>query len=197
MFNPRFITDFGDQAVILPFAAAIALIFLVSGWHRGALAWTVAVGATLGLMLLLKLGFLACGHLIPDVRLTSPSGHTAAAVVVYGGLAGIAMRAVTNNKYWLLACTLAVAILCAIVFGATRLRLGVHSMPEVLAGGMIGVGGALSSTVLAGVPSPAVRLSHVLVAGLAILTLMHGIHLPAEAAIRAAAFTFWPFSTCR
>lgn len=197
MLNPRFITDFGDQAVILPLATAIALIFLLSGWRRGALAWTVAVGATLGLMLLLKLVFLACGHLIPEAGLVSPSGHTAAAVVVYGGLAGIGMRSLTNNKYWLIACTLAVAILCAVVFGASRLRLGLHSMPEVLAGGMIGVGGAVSSTALAGVPSPAVRLTHVLAVGLAIVLLLHGLHLPAEAAIRSVAFTFWPFSACR
>jgi membrane-associated phospholipid phosphatase len=196
MFNPRFITDFGDQAVLLPLAAAVALIFLLSGWRRGAFAWTVAVGATLGTILLLKLAFLACGHLLPRSGLVSPSGHTAAAAVVYGGLAGIVMRSVTSNKYWLLACTLAVALLCAVVFGATRLRLGVHTMPEVMAGGMIGVGGAVSSTALAGIPSPAVRPSHVLGVGLVILLLLHGAHLPAEDAIRSAAFTFWPFSAC-
>ena len=64
----RFLTDFGDQAVILPLAATVALIFLISGWRRGALAWTVAVSATLGVVLLLKLAFLACGHLISDLR---------------------------------------------------------------------------------------------------------------------------------
>lgn len=201
MFDPHalidFITDFGDQAVILPLAAAIALIFLVSGWRRGAVAWTVAIGATLGLMLLLKLAFLACGHLIPGTGIVSPSGHTAAAAVVYGGLAGVAMRSVTNNKYWLIACTLAVAILCAVVFGVSRLKLGVHSPAEVLAGGMIGVGGAVSSTALAGAPSPKLRLWHVLAVGLSILILMHGAHLPAEDTIKSIAFTFWPFSACR
>ncbi|WIM14301.1 MAG: hypothetical protein OJF58_005271 [Enhydrobacter sp.] len=201
MFNLHsiidFITDFGDQAVILPLAAAIALIFLVSGWRRGALAWTVAVGATLGLMLVLKLAFLACGHLIPAAGIVSPSGHTAAAAVVYGGLAGIVMRSVTSNRYWLIACTLAVAVLCAIVFGASRLSLGVHSPAEVLAGGMIGVGGAVSSTAFAGVPSPRVRLWHVLAVGLVILILLHGTHLPAEDTIKSMAFTFWPFSACR
>lgn len=197
MHSLRFITDFGDQAVLLPLATAIALIFLLSGWRRGAFAWTVAVGATLGLILLLKLVFLACGHLIPEARLVSPSGHTAASAVVYGGLAGIAMRSVTNNKYWLFACTLSVAVLCAIVFGATRLRMGVHSMPEVLAGGMIGVGGAVSSTALAGVPSSTLRLWHVAAAGLVIFVLLHGVHLPAESHIKAIAFAFWPFSACR
>ena len=201
MFDPQrltdFITDFGDQAVILPLAAAIALIFLVSGWRRGAAAWTVAIGATLGLMLLLKLAFLACGHLIPGTGIVSPSGHTAAAAVVYGGLAGIAMRSVTSNKYWLMACTLAIAVLCAIVLGVSRLKLGVHSPAEVLAGGMIGVGGAVSSTALAGVPSSKLRLWHVLAVGLLILIVLHGAHLPAEDTIKSMAFTFWPFSACR
>lgn len=201
MFDPHrltdFITDFGDQAVILPLAAAIALIFLVSGWRRGAVAWTVAIGATLGLMLLLKLVFLACGHLIPGAGIVSPSGHTAAAAVVYGGLAGIAMRSVTNNKYWLITCTLAVAILFAVVLGLSRLKLGVHSPAEVLAGGMIGVGGAVSSTALAGAPSPKLRLWQVMAVGLVILILLHGTHLPAEDTIKSMAFTFWPFSACR
>ena len=197
MHHLRFITDFGDQAVILPLAATVALIFLISGWRRGALAWTVAVGATLGLVLLLKLAFLACGHLITDMQLQSPSGHTAAAAVVYGGLAGIALRTVTSNKYWLLGCTFAIAILCAAIFGATRLRLGAHSMPEVLAGGMVGVGGAISSTALAGVPSPAIRLSYVLAAGLGILLLLHGLHLPAESVIKSIAINIWPLSACR
>lgn len=193
----RFLTDFGDQAVILPLAATVALIFLISGWRRGALAWTVAVSATLGVVLLLKLAFLACGHLISDLRLESPSGHTAAAAVVYGGLAGIALRTVTRNRYWLLGCTFAVALLCAVVFGATRVRLGAHSMPEVLAGGMVGVGGAISSTALAGVPAPALKLSYVLAAGLVILLLLHGLHLPAETTIKSIAVTIWPLSACR
>jgi membrane-associated phospholipid phosphatase len=195
MSYSRFITDFGDQAVVFPMAVGIALVFALSRWRRGALGWTVAIGATLGLVLLLKIVCLACGHLVPEARLNSPSGHTAAAAAVYGGLAGIVMRSLWNDKYWL-AGTFTVALLCAVVFGATRLMLGAHSIPEVIVGGTIGVGGAIASTALAGVPSPAVRMSRVAVMGLTILFLLHGFHLPAEAAIRSAAFRLWPFSEC-
>ena len=32
------VTDFGDQAVVVPLAVGIGLIFALSGWRRGALA---------------------------------------------------------------------------------------------------------------------------------------------------------------
>ena len=38
-----FLTDFADQAVLLPVAAGVAIMLLLLGWRRGALAWTVAV----------------------------------------------------------------------------------------------------------------------------------------------------------
>ena len=41
------VTNFADQAVILPLAVGIALVFALSGWRRGALAWTAAIGARL------------------------------------------------------------------------------------------------------------------------------------------------------
>jgi hypothetical protein len=37
----------------LPLAAGIALLLALSGWRRGALAWTAAIGGTLALILLL------------------------------------------------------------------------------------------------------------------------------------------------
>src|SRR6267142_1179921 len=86
------VTDFGDQAVVLPLAVGIALIFALSGWRRGALAWTAAIGSTLGLILFLKLRFFACDHLLTEARPGNPSGHTAAATALYGGVLAITMR---------------------------------------------------------------------------------------------------------
>ena len=71
------ISDFADQAVTLPLAVGTGLLLAASGWRRGAIAWMVAIGATLGLIVLLKLRFFACEG-------GNPSGHTAAAAAVYG-----------------------------------------------------------------------------------------------------------------
>ena len=48
-----FLTDFADQAVILPLALAIGIALLMQGWRRGAAAWAAAVFATFAAMLAL------------------------------------------------------------------------------------------------------------------------------------------------
>ena len=75
LVNAAGVTDFGDQAVLLPLAAGIALLLALSGWRRGALAWTAAIGGTLALILLLKLRFFACGHFLPDSRWQSERSY--------------------------------------------------------------------------------------------------------------------------
>ena len=44
-----FLTDFADQAVVLPLVLVLvlvlALVLAAQGWRRGAAAWLVAVGA--------------------------------------------------------------------------------------------------------------------------------------------------------
>jgi membrane-associated phospholipid phosphatase len=192
----HYITDFGDQAVVLPLAIAIALLFALSEWRRGAFAWTAAIGGTLGLILFMKLSFLACAHLVPEARLRSPSGHTAAAAVVYGGLIAMVIRSTWDNKRWALPCTVVIAALVAVIFGASRVILGLHSIAEVLVGGAIGVGGAVSYVVLAGTPVGTVRILRVVPVSLLAVIMLHGFHMPAEAAIKSAAINLWPFSEC-
>jgi membrane-associated phospholipid phosphatase len=190
------VTDFGDQAVVLPLAVGIALIFALSGWRRGALAWTAAIGGTLGLVLFLKLRFVACDHFLAEARPGNPSGHTAAAAAIYGGLVAIVMRSIWDNKRWALPFTVAIAVFLAVVIGASRLILDTHSMAEVVVGGAIGVGGAASFVVLAGPPLRSVRMLRVVAMGLLIILMLYGFRLPAEAAIKSVATNIWPFSEC-
>ena len=75
----QFITDFADQAVVLPLAVCAGIFLRIAGWMRGALVWAAAVIGVLGTMLVLKLVFQACGHLLPFPSVHSPSGHTASA----------------------------------------------------------------------------------------------------------------------
>ncbi len=190
------VTDFGDQAVVLPLAVGIALVLALSGWRRGALAWTSAVGGTLALVLLLKVRFFACGHFLPGSSFGNPSGHTAATAAVYGGLTAMIVRAIWNDRRWALICAIATGVCLAVVIGATRLMLDLHSMGEVVVGGAIGVTGAVSFVILAGPPSHAVRIERVVGAGLLAVAALYGYRLSAEAAIKSIAVALWPFAHC-
>jgi PAP2 superfamily len=169
-----FFTDFADQAVVLPVALAVALVLAAMGWWRGALVWLGVVAATLGAVLVLKLGFIACGPVFSPWALRSPSGHTAAASVVAGGfvtlLAGSPPAA------------FAVSVLAAAMFGLSRVELGYHSLPEVIIGAAVGVAGAVVLSHLAGRP-PVMRPVRLLAIAVVVALLLHGGHLQAEQVI--------------
>jgi membrane-associated phospholipid phosphatase len=190
----RFVTDFAEQAVILPVLAAVVFMLAGLGWRRGATAWVVAGGGTLGVILVLKLTFLACGSLIPEVDLHTPSGHTASAAMVAGGMIGFVKRA--RDRAMLAVLT---ALAAAAIFGFSRLALGVHSLSEVVVGGIVGSLGALLLVLLAGPAPDRLRLRGLLAVVVVIVVLFHGFHLPAEARIYDAAtfLRLWPLSACR
>lgn len=169
-----FLTDFADQAVVLPLVGAVALALAVLGWWRGAAAWLVAVGATFGTVLALKLGLLACGPVFGPFGLHSPSGHTAAAAMVAGGLAAILTG-------WPRAALVA-ALAAAVVIGVSRVLLGFHSVPEVVTGGFVGCLGAVGLAYLAGRPRVR-RPARLLASAGVVAVFFHGVRLPAEAAI--------------
>ncbi len=193
MQSAQFVTDFGDQAVLLPLAAGVTLVFLLAGWRRGAVAWAGAVAGTLFAMLVFKLGFLACGHLLPGSQIRSPSGHTAASAAIYGGLLALVARLATGHGRWTLAC----ALLVTLMIGASRLALGAHTGLEVAVGGAVGVCGAMAADRLAGAPPSGLRLGRLAAVTVLVLALLHGVHMPAEAMIRSAALDLWPLSQCR
>ncbi len=174
-----FLTNFADQAVMLPVVFAIAIVLAMQGWRRGALLWLGVVLVTFGLMLVLKLAFLACAPLLGIIDIHSPSGHVAAATVVCGGLAAL----LTRRR----ASILPIAMLAAVVIGVSRLMLGIHSLPEVVLGALVGLAGATALLTLAGAPA-ALRPGRLLAVVVIVAALFHGMHLPAEAAIRHTAF---------
>ena len=175
-----FLTDFADQAVILPLAIAIGVALLSQGWRRGAAAWVAAIIATLAAMLALKVLFLACWETFGTTDVRTPSGHVAAATVVAGGLAALLLR-------WRHA-ALPVAALAATVIGLSRFALGMHSAEEVAIGAGVGLVGAWTLLLLAGRPPPELDGRRIAVIALAVALLFHGLHLPAEAHIRGTAW---------
>jgi len=175
----RFLTDFADQAVVLPVVLAVAIVLTLQGWRRGALVWLGVVGATFLTMLVLKLVFLSCPPVAGPIDIHSPSGHVAAATVVAGGLAALLSRRRVS--------ILPVAVLAAVVIGISRLVLGSHSLPEVAVGAIVGLIGATVLLTLAG-PPPTLRSGRLFAIVIIVAFVFHGLHLPAEAAIRHVAF---------
>jgi membrane-associated phospholipid phosphatase len=175
----RYLTDFADQAVILPLVLATAFALAVQGWRRGALIWLIVVAATFAATLALKLVFLSCSPLFGPIDVHSPSGHVAAATVVAGGLAAMLSRRRAS--------ILPAAMLAAIVIGVSRLVLGLHSLPEVVIGALIGLTGAAALLRFAGSP-PRLKVAPLITIIVVVAALFHGLHLPAEAAIRHTAF---------
>jgi membrane-associated phospholipid phosphatase len=183
------ISDFADQAVILPLAAGTGLLLAMSGWRRGAVAWILAIGTTLGLIVLLKLRFFACEG-------SNPSGHTAAAAAVYGGLAGLLVAAIRHDIRGAVVCAIVVGASFAVVIGQSRLMLDRHSLAEVMIGGAIGIGGAAGFVAFAGAPAPATRIGAIVALGLILVLLLHGVRLSAEETIKSMASQFWPLTQC-
>lgn len=171
----QFLTDFADQAVVLPLIVAIAAMLGLQGRWRGAIAWLVATGGAFGLMLALKLIFLGCGGTLGLTRIASPSGHAASAALVCGGLVACFIGSVPR--------VLIGALIGAVVIGATRVGLGVHTLEEVIIGGLVGSAGAMALARVAGEP-PRPRIWPLALVMLVIVGALHGNRLPAENTIR-------------
>ena len=183
------ISDFADQAVTLPLAVGTGLLLAASGWRRGAIAWTVAIGATLGLIVLLKLRFFACDG-------GNPSGHTAAAAAVYGGLAGLIAGAIRKDMRWAVGWAIVIGASFAALVGQSRLTLDKHSVAEVVVGGVIGIASAAGFMGFAGTPFAGIRIARIVAMSLVVVLLLHGVRLSAEETIKSMAPHFWPSSQC-
>ncbi|NPD69117.1 phosphatase PAP2 family protein [Lichenicola cladoniae] len=183
----QWFTDFGDQAIVLPTSVFVLLFLLLSRCWKTALAWAISMGGVLALMLLLKLGIGACGPALGAGALDSPSGHTASATMLYGGIAAILFPRLGSRVRFML------AISVALLFGASRVILHDHSVIEVVIGGLVGLGGLAIFMRLRG-PGPS-RLPRVwimlVLAGITLLehghrmTIEHRIHSFATLRLRA------------
>ena len=170
-----FLTDFADQAVILPVVLAIGIALFAQGWRRGAAVWAGSILATFGVMMGLKLVLIPCG----SAAFHTPSGHVAAATVVTGGLAAMLRRR--------RGIVMPVALLAAVLIGVSRLVLGLHSWPEVTLGALVGMAGARAMERAAGPPPPGIDARRLLIIALAVAVVFHGLHLPAEGHIGGTA----------
>ncbi len=180
----QWFTDFGDQGVVLPSSAAIAGFLLLGRRWRAAASWILAVGSVLGVMLVLKLGIGACGWELGIPGLNSPSGHTASATVLYGGVSTLLLPGLRGLSRIL------PAILIAVLFAVSRVLLHDHSILEVSIGGVVGLCGVGLFARLCGPVPPGVRLVWLSIVVAVVAVTAHGNRMTAEQHIHSFA-TLW------
>ena len=141
------ITAVGSDLAKTSTAAAVALVafFVLRIWLR---RWheSLVLAIALGGEVLIFLVVAAVVHrprppvfrLDPAPPTSSfPSGHTAAAVIVYGFLAFVLWRYMANRYLAAMLCTLLIAVPIAV--GLSRLYRGAHFPTDVLAGAVLGI----------------------------------------------------------
>ena len=175
-----FLSDFADQAVMLPLAVVVTVGLGVIGWWRGMAAWLFAVGGTFFLVLVLKAGLYAAAAEFGEGYRISPSGHVASACVVYGGLAILLLQGLAPS-----AVIAVIPMLAGVMIGYTRVSLGMHTPLEVVFGGVLGWGGAAALAATCGA-RPRFAAWPLTIAGCATVVALHGWHLQAEEAIQFA-----------
>jgi len=175
------LSDFGNAVVALA-AALVILAWLWGrlGWVPG-LAFLICFLGVIGSVVGLKL---IAYDLRPPVNETSmfslsqgaPSGHTALAVMVYGGLATILAVVDRRPRAW------AAAVLCAAVIAAvaiTRVTLDRHTVGDVIAGLIVaGIGVGVFARALAVLTrdrSVAAMALFTAVAGVTVVLLVSGL----------------------
>jgi membrane-associated phospholipid phosphatase len=131
------ITDFGESTVLLSTAIAASCWFWLSRQRQLALIWLFAVGGCAVTMVVFKLGFLTCGHLVLGGTVNTPSGHSAMSALFYGAAALTALRLSPHlARHPILVQVM--AILMALAIGASRVVVHAHSPQEVIIGLAVG-----------------------------------------------------------
>ena len=170
----QWVTDFGDQSVVLPVFLVVLLSLCLVRWKRGVLIWFTIIVGTLGIMLLLKLGLGACSWKFGTDIIDSPSGHTASATALYGSLLSILQPRGRPIPLLIGPCGIAV------VFALSRVVLHDHTVAEVIIGGLVCIGAASLFYLLAGPAPERLRPKWLVSAILVTMALVHGHRLPAE-----------------
>ena len=172
------LTDLADLAVLLPLCLCVAAWLWAGLWPRGAWLWLAGMAAVLALMLAAKLALLGCAR--PGAALASPSGHTAAATYVYGGMAALAWRL-------RLAPAVALGAALAALFGLSRIAVHAHSLAEITVGGAVGLMVLLAMLWAAGLVPGGLRPMRLLFCAVPLVALLHGARLNMEPRLRGIA----------
>jgi membrane-associated phospholipid phosphatase len=180
------ITSLGDSGLLLPASFCVFGYLLYRSAYSVALIWAAVLIAGLGVTLVAKLGFHACGAEVglPDIR--SPSGHTAFGAIFFGCGSLLAGFGRPSWQRVVLLCGAAALIL---LIAVSRVVLHAHTPEEVVGGLAIGSAGvAFFAWAHARAKPPEVRLRPVVVGFTVLVVLLNGHSLNAEPVIRDIAY---------
>lgn len=131
------VTDFGESMVIMSTTLAVSAWFWLNLQRRLAILWLLAIGGCAASMVVLKLAFLTCGHLVLDGMVRTPSGHSSMAALFYGAAAltvGRLSPPAARHRLWMVSA----AFLFALAIGVSRIIVHAHSPQEVVVGLAVG-----------------------------------------------------------
>lgn len=180
------ITALGDCAVVLPCAGLVfAWLYVASDGRALAWRWLLLFLCIAGLVAVSKLIFMAWGLGIRHFDFTGLSGHSTMAALVWPLLLTLVSGDAARCWRWL--CT-AVGLLLALLIGASRLCLHLHSATEVVAGFVAGSFAALWFRWWYGERVRLLRRGWMLAASvLLVLPFVHGHRFPSERMLRFVA----------
>ncbi len=181
----HFVTDFGDTAVTVPLAGLMVGFLLAARRPRLAIGWGLAILGGASAVAVLKLVLSACDHPLNGFGLSSPSGHTAMSISVYGGFAAVIATTLTRPAR---AAVIAGTAALIIAIALSRILLNYHSTIEVAVGLAVGIAAlAIIVAIVARHPPQRLSLGWLAAGALVVCALFHGTHWPAEQAINRLA----------
>lgn len=182
----RFVTDFGDGAVLLPVFGVSIILFAAFGWTRGAVIWGGVSGIALALLMTAKFAGLEWAYFFntPGKPL-SVSGHVAAGSAIYGSLLNLLIFREKKNVFYYFV----IPVMIASALSYTRLVLHSHTPDEVTLGAALGVSVALISS-RALVPMPRRLIIPMFAIMLMVIISFYGDHSHTEALLQSK-FSAW------
>jgi undecaprenyl-diphosphatase len=137
------LTDMADKFEIAGVAAIVTIVLLIRRWGRH--AFLLVAGLAVELSVFLTANKIVARPRPPVIHLggtpstySFPSGHTAATIVLYGGIAVIVMVATT--RWWPRVVMWTLAVVLTVAVGLSRVYRGEHYPTDVIAGFLLGAG---------------------------------------------------------
>jgi membrane-associated phospholipid phosphatase len=150
------LTDMADTFEVAGVAAVVTIVLLFRRWGRR--AFLLVAGLAIELSVFLTANTIvarprpAVSHLGGTPSTYSfPSGHTAATVVLWGGIAVIVM--VATNRRWPGAVMWTLTVVLTVAVGLSRVYRGEHYPTDVVSGLLLGIGSLVAGVFIIRVAS--------------------------------------------